>query len=353
MSVSETNPSTYTIKSGGTFASIATRLGTSIATFEQANSGIDSSQLQVVQFIQLQAAGLKYTIQAGDTFSSIAANNGSTVAALEAANPLVNPTDLIVGSQIWIPASSPVAIEPVTLPASPAISTYIVQAGDTFTSIASNLGISVASLEAANPNVVPSNLQVGSILTIPTTSQSTPTPQPVTPTPAPTTSYTIQAGDTFTSIATNLGAIVAALEAANPNANPSNLQVGSQLNIPGIAQSTLTPVTPTPALPNSTYTIQAGDTISSIASNLSTTVAILSELNPEVNENALQIGTQISVPAQTTTPNTAATMGTYTIQAGDTFSSIAIKEGTTIPSLQAASKSTPLLPSPQAPVSRN
>ena len=46
-------------------------------------------------------------------------------------------------------------------------------------------------------------------------------------------SYTIQAGDTFTSIAASHGTSVAAIEAANPGVNANNLQIGQVIQLPG------------------------------------------------------------------------------------------------------------------------
>ena len=44
--------------------------------------------------------------------------------------------------------------------------------------------------------------------------------------------YTIQTGDTFNALAAKYGTTAAALEAANPGANPNDLKVGSQITIP-------------------------------------------------------------------------------------------------------------------------
>ncbi|KAL9010611.1 MAG: hypothetical protein Q9180_009279 [Flavoplaca navasiana] len=46
-------------------------------------------------------------------------------------------------------------------------------------------------------------------------------------------SYTIQSGDTFWAIAQKLGVSVDALQAANPGVNPSLLQIGQTINLPG------------------------------------------------------------------------------------------------------------------------
>ncbi|KAL8689314.1 MAG: hypothetical protein Q9218_004991 [Villophora microphyllina] len=46
-------------------------------------------------------------------------------------------------------------------------------------------------------------------------------------------SYTIKSGDTFWAISQQLGISVDALQAANPGVNPSTLQIGQVINLPG------------------------------------------------------------------------------------------------------------------------
>jgi LysM repeat protein len=236
-----------------------------------------------------------YQIQAGDTFSSIAAKLGTTVAALEQANPSVNPNNLQVGQVIQLAQSA---------------STYTIIAGDTFSTIAAKLGTTVAALEAANPNVSPTDLQIGAQISIPSSSvpATSPTPQPQptpvvptpTPTPVPSTgTYIIQAGDTFTTIAAKLGTTVAALESANPSLTPTDLQVGASIIIPSNVPAPVTP-TPTPSTSGASYTVKSGDTFTTIAATFSVTVAALEAANPTVNPNTLQIGQVINLPSGAT-----------------------------------------------------
>ncbi len=48
------------------------------------------------------AAGRYYTVRKGDTLDAIAARVGTTIAKLEALNPSVNPTTLQVGQKIRV-----------------------------------------------------------------------------------------------------------------------------------------------------------------------------------------------------------------------------------------------------------
>lgn len=100
--------------------------------------------------------------------------------------------------------------------------TYTVVSGDTFSSIAQGLGISVAAIEAANPGVSATNLQVGQILNVPAAA----------PGPIGSTKYTIKSGDTFWSISQAAGISIAEIEAANPGVPATNLQVDQVINVP-------------------------------------------------------------------------------------------------------------------------
>jgi LysM repeat protein len=137
----------------------------------------------------------------------------------------------------------------------------------------------------------------------------------VTPTRAMAT-YTIQSGDTFSSIAQQFNTTVAIIEALNPSVNPDNLQIGQVINLPGQTNTG-----------TQSYTIRSGDTFSSIAQKFNTTVAAIETLNPGVNPDDLQIGQVIQIPGPATS--------TYTIQSGDTFSSIAQKLNTNVAAIEA------------------
>lgn len=58
--------------------------------------------------------GQVYVVQSGDSFSSIAVKFQVTVAALESANPTVSPTALQIGASILIPPGAPAPQAPAT-----------------------------------------------------------------------------------------------------------------------------------------------------------------------------------------------------------------------------------------------
>src|ERR1700736_3641056 len=75
--------------------------------------------------------------------------------------------------------------------------------------------------------------------------------------------YVVQRGDTLFSIALRFGVSLSALINANNIANPNLIFVGQQLTIPGPGGTI--PPPPPPPQGNSTYVVQRGDTLSQIS----------------------------------------------------------------------------------------
>lgn len=120
-----------------------------------------------------------YTVQPGDTLSKIAAIHQLSLADLYRANNLTGTSVIKVGQQLVIPqhhATQPAGTTTVTEPHAPAprtgttASSYTVQAGDTLSSIARRLGVSMQSLMQANHMTgdQASHLRIGQTLHIPT-----------------------------------------------------------------------------------------------------------------------------------------------------------------------------------------
>lgn len=106
--------------------------------------------------------------------------------------------------------------------------------------------------------------------------------------------YTILPGDTLYAIANGFAAAAGvgtqAIEVANPKVDPNNLQIGTPLNIPALNGSGT-------AL---RYTVQAGDSFSKLSSELATcsgmTVADITAANPGIQANNLAAGQLINIP---------------------------------------------------------
>ena len=109
---------------------------------------------------------------------------------------------------------------------------YRVRSGDTLSGIAAKFDVSLAALEAANPQAVnPNRIYINELISVPGSSAPAHQPSPV---PAHIVTYAVQAGDTMSAIAVAHHLSLAALEAANPHVtNPDSISSGEILNIPG------------------------------------------------------------------------------------------------------------------------
>lgn len=140
-----------------------------------------------------------------------------------------------------------------------------------------------------------------------------PAPQPVEHVGHPATgTYTVQSGDTLSAIAAKFGTTYQILSAINGIGDPNQIWPGQVLKVTGAASQ------------ESTYYVQAGDTLSSIATKFGTTVSSLVSINHISNPNVIYVGQKIYVGEASQGQSNA-----YTVQAGDTLSGIAAKFGTT------------------------
>lgn len=147
--------------------------------------------------------------------------------------------------------------------------TYTVQAGDTLTAIANKYGTTVDSLVALNSIADKNKIYVGQVLKISGATSNN------------STSYTVQAGDTLSGIASKFGTTYQELARINNISNPNLIYVGQVIKINGAS--------------NNTYTVVAGDTLSEIAQKYNTTVSELASKNGIADINKIYIGQVLTI----------------------------------------------------------
>jgi LysM repeat protein len=367
----------YEAQPGDTVAALADRFDISESTIRWTNSIATDGHLDPgQQVVILPVSGVLYTVQSGDTLDGIAQRFQSDTDSISSVNQLTDPVHPPVGQQIIIPggrldsvmrpetssrssvrplpgrdvetstalpppAMAPVAsptplvadiaslIEhnpitrhlvpgsaPAAPPAAPAAPgplapiQYTVADGDTLSSIAAKYGVSEDSIAAASGlQGSEDTLSINQKLLIP---------------PVPGAIYVVKDGDTLGAIAEAYQADPQDIIKANVLAEPYVLQVGQTLVIPNgktpssststdaavAAPATQAPAaTPVPAAPKSTYTVQEGDTVSSIAQSFGLDMQTVIDLNGLADPYLLQPGQQIVVrgtPHATTASQPAA-----------------------------------------------
>lgn len=233
-----------------------------------------------------------YTVQRGDTLYSIAAKLGTTVQELTSLNNLTS-SNLSIGQVLRIPTKEIQEDEE---------NIYIVKPGDSLYAIARDNNTTVDEIKSLN-NLTSNTLSIGQLLKLPSAL-------------IPEDTYTVQRGDSLYSIAGKLGTTVDALKKAN-NLTSNLLSIGQVLKVP----------TPEDEQMGITYTVKSGDSLYSIAREFNTTVDAIKTAN-NLTSNLLSIGQVLSIPSETGLETT------YTVQRGDSLYSIAKKFGTDVNTLK-------------------
>src|SRR5690606_4292605 len=115
-----------------------------------------------------------------------------------------------------------------------------------FSLIAKKMGVSVKAIQDANPNVVPTRLQIGQKLQIPASASVTSTTSAASADSGNT--YTVKSGDVLEKIARRNGTTVKAIMSLN-NLRTTTIRVGQKLKLPGNPEPASSPsyVTPLPS----------------------------------------------------------------------------------------------------------
>lgn len=171
-------------------------------------------------------------------------------------------------------------------------SVYTIRAGDTLAQIALRTGVDFDALLALN-RIAPAdvgNLVAGHTLLLPATGADLQVR-------TQEREYVVKPGDSLGSIAAQFGLTMGDLLTANWITNPDNIVVGQRLAIPGKALDEAAPVQVGPLRRGYYYyTVQAGDTVSTLAKALNTSKLAILEYNGLPDEETIYAGLEIRVP---------------------------------------------------------
>ncbi len=146
--------------------------------------------------------------------------------------------------------------------------------------------------------------------------------------------HVVRRGETLSSIAARYGTTVQSIVSANGLPNANVIYVGQRLTIPSGTGSGATSVA------GGTYTVRRGDTLASIARRAGTTINALVQANGLGNANIIYAGQRLVIPgggaSSGSQGQTSGGSTTYTVQKGDTLASIAYRHGTTAAAIASA-----------------
>ncbi|WP_027185036.1 LysM peptidoglycan-binding domain-containing protein [Desulfovibrio inopinatus] len=231
-------------------------------------------------------AAQKYTVKKGDTLIEIAKKFHVSVSDLKKANSSIKASKIKIGQKLTIPTQNSSSQSQKSRSGS----TYTVRSGDTLTSIGKKFGVKVSDISKANGNIKSKNLKVGQKLTIPTKNSSSQSKKS-----SSRSTYTVRSGDTLTSIGKKFGVKVSDISKANGNIKSKNLKMGQKLTIPGKAGKTSTPSAP--PVETVSYTVQRGDTLSSISRKFNVSITKVRQAN-RISGNEIMAGQHLKIPGK-------------------------------------------------------
>lgn len=150
---------------------------------------------------------------------------------------------------------------------------------------------------------------------------------------APASEYVVQPGDSLTRIAARHGVSVDALASANGLSRAAWLYAGQRLTIPGAGAA--------PAPSGSSYVVQPGDTLITIAIRQGVTLRQLADANGLRWNAWVYVGQRLTIPGEAATPPPTApdplpADGVHVVQAGENLFRIGLRYGTSAAAIRTA-----------------
>ncbi len=224
---------------------------------------------------------------------------------------------------------------------------HVVAWGETLAKIAARYNVTVQAIMSANSISNPDRIYAGQTLIIPGAGGL----------PITGDFYVVQRGDTLSQIAQRYGLSTQLLAAVNGLVNPSRIEVGQQILLPGVQIGSQTPtveglstedpsvddISPTAARNTLTHVVQRGETLAIISRLYGVSLWSLAQANNLSNPSLIYAGQTLVVPdgqggGGTPTVESPASLadGVYIVQPGDTLYRIGLRYGVTVTALLAA-----------------
>ena len=279
-----------------------------------------------------------YTVLPGDTLAVIAMKNGLNWRDVAKWNQIDPKSPLFVGTSIYLYDAKPQTTEAST-PVKSKAESYVVQANDNLTGVASQFGLSVKQLADYNNLSLNSGLRLGQKLNLKETVQTSPSNSDTqvarsnAVSKIKTKPYVVKRGEYLKLIAERYALSNQELaDLTTGLTSSSSLLMGQKINVPlqtiesksdnhsnEKISSKIDNVSVEPTYKVENYQVQRGDTLTSIALQSKISLTELAELNKISNTGGLRLGQVIKIPAGSIVPET------YTVQSGDSLSVISAK----------------------------
>ncbi len=264
------------------------------------------------------AVGGEYVMQPGDTLEEVGQQFDVSVPYLVAVNGITDTGTIPIGTVITIPDGAPGFGEfpPVDANGDVIIDlqgvggggeeTYVMQPGDTLDGIAQQFNVSLQSLLQANDIGNSRNLPIGTVIVIPADAPPYGQFPPLEGSSsnadlgqgggATSTTYVVQEGDTYSSIAEQFGIdVLDLLQANNISSLTGSPEVGTELVIPGTGGAS-SDGSGGGQVAGNQYVMQPGDTLESVGQQFNVSVEYLQAANDITNTRNIPPGTVITIP---------------------------------------------------------
>lgn len=196
--------------------------------------GLLTAFLLTLYALPAAAQETSHVVLPGETLFRIALRYGVDVDTMARHNNIANAWTIYAGQTLSIPGAAPVeAAAPAPAPAATPPQFHTVQRGENLAAIARNYGLAAEELARLNSIINPNLIYAGQQLIVTGAPGSAPAAAEVAAAaPAVASSYTVQPGDHLASIADRLGVNWMSLAQANNLSNANHIEVGQTLVVP-------------------------------------------------------------------------------------------------------------------------